>query len=84
MINTVASGQWSLSQGNFRHLLSSSVMHTELLFTMTYQPTTPITSSTCSLLVIVLLKNVIFLEFVSSFIPYADLKILFYYHHYYQ
>ena len=51
MTNTVASNQWSLSQGNFRYLLSSSVMQIELLFTTALQPTTPVSSSTCSLLV---------------------------------
>lgn len=79
MTNTVASSQWSLSQGNFRHLLSSSVTHIELLFAMTYQPTTPTSSSTRSLLVITFLKNTVFLEFISSFTPYAGFKILFYF-----
>lgn len=77
MTNTVASSQWSLTQGNFRHLLSSPFMHIELLFTMTYQPVTPISS--CSLLVIMFLKNTIFLVFLSSFTPYTDFKILFYF-----
>lgn len=54
-------------------------MHIDLLFTMTYQPTTPINSSTCSLLVIMFLKNTILLKFISSFTPYAEFKILFYY-----
>lgn len=51
MNNTVTSSQLSFSQGNFKHLLSSSVMHTELLFTMTQQTTIPIISHTCALLV---------------------------------
>lgn len=72
MTNTVPSSQWSLSQGNFRHLFSSSVMHIELLFTITYQPTIPIISTTHSLSVIM------FLEFISSFTPHAGFKILFF------
>lgn len=79
MTNTVASSQWSLSQGNFRRLLSSSVMHIELLFTMILNLLPPISSSTCSLFVIMFLINTIFLEFISSFTPYGDFKILFYF-----